>query len=140
MVDGGWWIVDGEKQTNRAAKIGTEGANNLRSLIGWSRRPGHPAVSSFTMRFSGLSGSLGFCGVASYCAQNRGSGNHTMVIIQRDNGESNEIQNASCCRPRSSVRAHPVVTGNGTEHHTIQHHNNTEPTSRADAEHHHYEH
>src|SRR5450755_3934840 len=77
-------------------------------------------------------------GGASYCAQIRGSGSPTMESVQGDKGESNEIQKANYCCPGVGHRAHPVVAGNGTEHHTIHEHDDTESTRRADAEH--YEH
>src|ERR1035437_7657802 len=66
------------------------------------------------------------------------NGSHTMVSDQRNKGESNdEIQEAICCRPGVAHRARPVPAGNGTEHHSIQHlDDDTESTSRSDAEHH----
>src|SRR5450759_3780817 len=61
-----------------------------------------------------------------------------MVSDQRNQGESNEFQEAVCCDPGVARCARPVPAGTGTEHHTIQfHHDDTESTCRSDAEHHH---
>src|ERR1035441_10572084 len=67
-----------------------------------------------------------------------GNGSHTIVSAQRNKGESNEIQEAICCRPGVARRARPVPAGNGTEHHSIQFlADDTQTPGRSDAKHHH---
>src|SRR5664279_6499965 len=69
-----------------------------------------------------------------------GNGSHTIVSAQRNKGESNEIQEAICCRPGVARCARPVPAGNGTEHLTIQFLNDdTESACRSGAKHHHHD-
>src|ERR1035437_5097970 len=75
---------------------------------------------------------------ASNCDQIKSEWSHTIESDQRNKGESNEIQETTCCRPGVARCARPVPAGHGTEHHSIQFlDDDTEPTSRSDAEHHH---
>src|SRR5450755_3092929 len=62
-----------------------------------------------------------------------------MVPVQRDKGESNEIQKVIGRRPDFGDSACPVPVGNGTGHHTIQHHDHTESAGRSDAEYNHHD-